>query len=41
MASNDVELSEEQQLDSAASPNSVLCQPDMSSGTYGTIRPLA
>ena len=29
---SDVELSEEQQLDSAASHNSVLCQPDISSG---------
>jgi len=32
MASNDVELSEEPQLDSAASHNPVLCQPDMTSG---------
>jgi hypothetical protein len=32
MASNNVELSEEQQLDSAASHNPVLSQPDLSSG---------
>lgn len=32
MASNDVELSEEPQPDSAASHNPVLCQPDMTSG---------
>ena len=32
MASPDVELSEEPQLDSAASHNAVLCQPDMTSG---------
>lgn len=32
MASNDVELSEEPQLDSAAFNNPVLCQLDMSSG---------
>ena len=32
MASNDVELSEEPQLDSAASHNPVVCQPDMTSG---------
>jgi CubicO group peptidase (beta-lactamase class C family) len=31
MASNDVELSEQPQLDSAASHNPVLCQPDMTS----------
>jgi CubicO group peptidase (beta-lactamase class C family) len=32
MASNDVELSEEPQLDSAGSHNPVLCKPDMASG---------
>jgi CubicO group peptidase (beta-lactamase class C family) len=32
MASIDVELSEEQQQDLAASHNPFLCQPDMSSG---------
>src|ERR1700751_3925983 len=31
MASNDVELSEEPKLDSAASHNPVVCQPDMTS----------
>jgi hypothetical protein len=31
MASNEVTLIEERQLDSAASPNPVFCQPDISS----------